>query len=107
MPLKNIRLIKLSLINFINRIIFSVKIEGESAWPDLVPGKFYLATNLLKAKIGDFVVFKEPRNQEVFAKRIKEIKEGDYFLEGNLPWAESSKDFGLINKKLILGKIIK
>jgi len=88
--------------------MFLVKIEGESAWPDLISGKSYLATNLLRPKIGDFIVFKRPRNQyEIIVKRVKEIRRGGYFLEGTLPWAESSKDFGLVNKKLILGKIIK
>lgn len=84
-----------------------VKIEGESAWPDLIPGRSYLATNLSRPRIGDFVIFKNPKNKnEIFVKQVKEIKGNDYCLEGRLPWAESSKDFGLVNKNLILGRLI-
>ena len=88
-------------------VLFSVKIEGESCWPHLIPGKKYLATNLLKAKIGNFIVFRNPKNQkEIFVKKVKEIKRNSYFVEGTVPFATSSKNFGPVNKNLILGKII-
>jgi len=88
-------------------LIFLVKVEGESAWPELIPEKIYFATNLLRLKIGDFVVFRNPKDQrEILIKRIKFIRKSFYFLEGTLPWSKSSKNFGLVDKSLILGKII-
>jgi phage repressor protein C with HTH and peptisase S24 domain len=95
------------LTNFIKNLVFLVKVEGESGWPELIPGKLYLATNLIKPRVDDFIVFQNPDNQkEFFIKKIKEIKDNSYFVEGILPWAKSSKDFGPINKKLFFGKII-
>ncbi|MCH8741524.1 hypothetical protein IH779_01350 [Patescibacteria group bacterium] len=89
-------------------LIFSVKVEGESCWPHLVPGRNYFATNLLKPKIGDFIVFQNPKDQiEIFVKRVKEIKNNSYFVEGTVSWAESSKNFGEVNRNLVLGKILR
>lgn len=101
------RIIRNSLISYIKRLIFLVKIEGESAWPELMPERLYFATNFLKPKIGDFIIFKNPKNQkEILVKRIKSTRKNSYFVQGTLPWAESSKDFGQITKDLILGKIL-
>ncbi len=101
------KLIRYLLKSFIKRAIFLVKVEGESAWPELVPEKLYFATNLIKPKKGELVVFKNPKDKkEILVKKIKLIKKNLYFIEGTLPWSESSKSFGLVNKDLILGKII-
>jgi len=84
-----------------------VKIEGESLWPELIPGKSYLASSLLKPKTGDYVVFKNPKNPgEVFVKKVKKIIDGSYEVNGTIPWSSSSKTFGLVPKELVLGKII-
>ena len=99
--------IKNSPINFIKRILFSVTIEGESAWPVLVPSKRYFATCILKPKVGDFVVFKNPKNEEeIFVKKVRTIERGGYFVEGTVSWSSSSKEFGCIPRNLVLGKII-
>src|SRR4030042_6421474 len=104
---KDLRLIKKLPINFIKYLVFTVRIEGESAWPELVSGKTYLAANFLKPKIGDFLVFKNPKDQkEILVKKIKSIRKNSYFAEGTLPWAKSSRDFGQVSKGLILGKIL-
>ena len=88
-------------------MLFSVKIEGVSCWPYLIPEKKYFATNVLKPKIGNFIIFKNPKNQkEIFVKRVKEIKNNFYFVEGTVSFAKSSKDFGQVHKNLILGKIL-
>ncbi len=109
MSQRDLNPIKKSLINFtkILGLIFLVKVEGESAWPNLVPEKRYLATNLLKPKVSDFIVFQNPKNRkEIFVKKVKEIKNNFYFVEGTVSWSESSKNFGQVNKNLVLGKII-
>ena len=109
MSQRDLNPIRRLLINFTKILgwIFLVKIEGESAWPELVPGKSYLATNLLKPKVSDFIVFKDPKNRkETFVKKVKEIKNNFYFVEGTVSWSESSKNFGQVNKNLVLGKMI-
>lgn len=89
------------------RLLFFVKIEGESAWPQLIPQKRYLATNLFSPKTGDFIVFQNPKNRkEIFVKKVKETKNDSYFVEGTVSWATGSKNFGRVNKNLVLGKII-
>lgn len=88
-------------------MLFFVRIEGESLWPELVPGKHYLATSLLKAHVGDYLVFKNPGNSsERFVKKIVRIAENGYEVAGTVPWAHSSKEFGLVQQSLVLGKII-
>ena len=57
------RPIKQLLTSSIKGLIFKIKIEGESAWPKLIPQKIYWATNLFKPKINDFIIFKNPKNR--------------------------------------------
>ena len=59
---------------------------------------------LFKPKINDAVIiFKK----KVMIKRIKEDKNNKFFVVGdNLPQSTDSRDFGLIEKKDILGKVI-
>jgi len=100
--------IRISPISFIKTLIFLVKVEGESAWPDLIPGKRYFATKLLSPKPGDFIVFKNPNNkEEIFVKKILNLDKSSYFVSGNLPWSSSSSDFGRVSRKLVLGKVIR
>ncbi|MCP6719338.1 MAG: S26 family signal peptidase [Patescibacteria group bacterium] len=104
---RDISLTKKLPISFIKRLIFSVEVEGESAWPELIPEKTYLATGIKKPKVGDFIVFLNPENnKEILVKKIKSIEDNYYFVSGNVSWANSSKDFGLVPKELVLGKII-
>ena len=95
------------LINFIERIFFLVKVEGESLWPELIPGKRYFATSMLKPNADDYVVFKNPRNQrEIFVKKVKRIIDGSYEVGGTVPWSSSSEGFSFVANELVLGKII-
>ena len=101
-------LTKKSPINSIKRLFFFVKIEGESAWPKLISEKVYLATSMAKARVGDFIVFVNPKNEkETMVKKVTKISQDSYFVEGNVPWATSSQELGLIPKSLVLVKIIK
>lgn len=86
---------------------FFVKVRGESAWPELVPGKKYLAASFLKPSIGDFIVFKNPANpSEIFVKKILSEWGGTYEVSGIVPWSSSSADFGPVPASLVIGKII-
>src|SRR3989338_7451860 len=79
----------------IKRAIFLIKIEGESMWPVLIPGRQYLATNMLPIRRGDFVVFRNPQNtQEIFVKRVNKISKGGYHMKSLVSWGSSSRDFG-------------
>lgn len=87
--------------------IFFVKVSGESLWPELVPGKCYLATSVLKPRAGDYLVFKNPKNlREIFVKKIKNVLDDSYEVGGTIPWSSSSEEFGLVPDELVLGKII-
>ena len=86
---------------------FFVKVEGESLWPELVPGKRYLATSLGKPGAGDYLVFKNPNDvREIFVKEVMRVSKDSYEVAGTIPWASSSKEFGLILRNLVIGKII-
>lgn len=88
-------------------LFFLVKVGGESLWPELVPGNRYLATSLFKPNAGDYVIFKNPKNQRgVFVKKVKRISGGSYEVSGTVPWSSSSEEFGLVSKELVLGKVI-
>lgn len=91
------KLIKKLRRSFFNKI-FLVKITGFSLFPDLIPGKFYLAHNFGKLKPGDFVIFKF--NEKIFVKKILVINHNDILVGDNL-----DQQF-MINKYDILGKII-
>jgi len=94
-------------ISILKKSLFLVKVEGESAWPELVPEKIYFATSLLRPKIGNFIVFKNPKNNEQnFVKKIVKITPTGYEIQGLVSWAISSKDFGLVEEELVLGKIL-
>lgn len=101
------KLIKKLLTNFGNFPFFIVKVDGESGWPVLIPGRFYLVSDLLKPKLGDWVVFKNPKNFEnIFIKKVNGFQKGQYILEGLVSWSSSIRDFGPVPKELILGKLL-
>lgn len=55
--------------------------------------------------IGDVIVIKQSSN--TLAKRIVKIKNKKYFVEGdNKKESTDSRNFGLINKKDIIGKVV-
>ena len=84
--------------------LFAVKVEGESMWPELIPGRRYFASSLLSPKAGSYIVFKNPDNEsELFVKRLKE-RHGDLLLaESIVPWG-SSHEFP---RRLLVGTILK
>lgn len=99
---------KPSRINFFKRLLFLVKVEGESGWPELIPGKTYYATCLKKPVIGSFVVFRNPQNpMQILVKKVFAIKNGGYEVGSLVSWGSSSKELGLIPQELILGSIIR
>lgn len=85
------------------------KISGHSMEPAIKNGEKILATPLFylfkSPKINDIVVFKF--RGKVFVKRIILFKDNKYFVEGdNKKDSIDSKDFGLLSRNQILGKVI-
>lgn len=69
----------------------------------LVSGILYLFKT---PKINDIVAFKR-KEGEVLIKRIKEIKNGKFYLSGDNKFDSfDSKNFGFIAKENIIGKLI-
>ena len=59
-------------------------------------------------KVGDVVILKHPINNELIIKRISDIKNNSYFVTGdNKNSSVDSKDFGFVNKRLVIGKVWK
>lgn len=84
-----------------------VKVEGESMLPKLIPGRYYLATNLKKPKIGSFIVFQNPlQEDQIFVKEVQSIKDNHFFVKGTVSWATSSKEIGVISPRLVMGVLL-
>ena len=99
--------IRRSLTNFFKNVLFLVKIEGESGWPILIPGKTYYATNILRPRIGDFAVFRNPKNQnEIFVKKVTAIRKNGHRVKSAVSWGTSSNDFGVVLSQSILGVVL-
>jgi len=65
----------------------------------------YLFSN---PKVKDVIILKNPRDNRYIIKVIKKIKKEKYFVLGfNLEHSTDSREFGWINKKEIIGKVIK
>lgn len=58
-------------------------------------------------QIGDIIAFRDPRDKKVLIKRItKRVKE-KYFVEGdNKKHSTDSREFGMIGRNDIVGKVI-
>lgn len=86
------------------------KIAGHSMMPTLHDGQQILVSKIpyffTSPKINDIIVFK--KESDVYIKRIKKIKYGGYFVQGdNNKDSYDSKVFGYISKHDIMGKVIK
>ena len=98
---------KPSPTNCIKRILFRVRVSGESCWPALVPGRMYWASALGRIQIGSFVVFRSPADQEqILVKRVCEVRAEGYEVDSTVSWGLSSADFGVVEKQRVLGRII-
>lgn len=62
--------------------IFLVKIEGLSCFPDLLPNKIYLAQNISRPKIGQYVVFQQ--NKKILVKKLIAQKKEKFILRGKI-----------------------
>jgi signal peptidase I len=77
--------------------------------PEIKNGTTVLLSNIFywfkKPKIGDIVAFRNAG--KILIKRITKISKGKYFLEGdNQRDSLDSREFGLIARQKIIGKVI-
>ena len=91
--------------------ISKYKIIGESMYPILRSGDFVLVNRLAylysAPKIGDIVAARDPRDGKIIIKRVIKIENTKYHVEGdNRTASTDSRDFGLIDKNNIIGKVI-
>ena len=101
------RRIKELLKNYFRHFLFLVRVEGESGWPYLVPGKRYFASNLLVPRAGDWAVFRNPYESggRILIKRVGAVLDGEYIMESMVSWGSSSRDFGLVERRFVLGRV--
>lgn len=87
-------------------ILLRFKISGHSMLPTLKPNQEILVSSLpyyfKKPKVGDIIAFQ--KNGIYIVKRIKALERDKYQIEGDNK--SDSKDYGLINKKDIIGKLV-
>lgn len=84
------------------------KIEGFSLFPLLKEREVVLCVKLYtfsKIKINDIVVFKHKNNGRMI-KKVKKINENGYFVQGENPDSIDSRNFGELEKKELLYKVI-
>ncbi|MBU3978243.1 nickel-type superoxide dismutase maturation protease [Patescibacteria group bacterium] len=80
-------------------------------YPILRSGDFVLVNRLAylysAPKIGDIVAARDPRDGKIIIKRVIKIENTKYHVEGdNRTASTDSRDFGLIDKNNIIGKVI-
>jgi nickel-type superoxide dismutase maturation protease len=90
---------------------YKFRITGLSMTPVLKNGDFVLVNRLAyffkKPKKGDVIAVYDPRDKKVLIKRIINIQNKKYFIQGdNKKASTDSRKFGMIEKKSILGKVI-
>ena len=83
-------------------------IEGESMLPLLKEGDEVLVSKGVSINVGDIVIAKHPQNNKIeMVKRVAGIYDGTYYsLLGDNPTESSdSREFGLVEEKLIIGRV--
>jgi phage repressor protein C with HTH and peptisase S24 domain len=83
------------------------RVEGYSLFPLLKEGEVVLCSKLFSfstIKVNDIVVFK--KYNVVMIKKVKEINSKGYFVQGENPDSIDSRNFGELQKKEILYKVL-
>ncbi len=95
------------LTNFFKHLLFVVKVEGESAFPELIPGRYYLASSLKRPQVGRFVVFSNPLNHgQILVKKVQRFEGDSLCVQGTVSWAVSSREIGRIPLRSTLGVLL-
>lgn len=84
------------------------KIKGFSLFPLFKEGEVVLCIKIFsfsKIKINDIIVFNN-KDYGLMIKKVKEINENGYFVQGENPSSIDSRNFGELQRKELLYKII-
>lgn len=85
------------------------KVSGKSMEPDFREGDYVIVNRLSyfcsSPKIGDIVVVKHPKNKKLLIKRIGMKNKEYYSVVGKSFFSEDSRNFGMVKKDFIVGKV--
>lgn len=86
-------------------------VSGKSMEPTLSDGEEVLVNtwryHISNPHTHDIVLLRHPKTKRVLIKRIVQVKNNQYFVKGdNARYSSDSREFGVITKKDILGKVI-
>lgn len=87
-------------------------VYGDSMRPFFEPGDrlrvSVIAYKLRRPRAGDAVVVRDPRTGRLVLKRIKRLEGAGYFVLGdNLMASTDSREFGVVYKNEIVGKVVR
>jgi nickel-type superoxide dismutase maturation protease len=96
---------------FLRLPVYKYKIVGNSMLPTYRDGEIVLVNRVSflfrEPKVGDIVAIKDPRDKKVLIKRIEKIEDKRYFVLGdNKHSSTDSREFGMIGKNDIVGRVI-
>lgn len=84
-----------------------MEVEGESAFPELIPGRYYLASSLKRPRVGRFVVFPNPLSRgQILVKKVESLEDDFLRVRGTVSWGSSSDNFGKIFRKNVIGVVL-
>lgn len=85
-----------------------LEIQGYSLYPLFKEGEVVLAIKILpflKIKTNDIVVFNK-ESHGLMIKKVRSVKNNEYFVVGENPDSIDSRNFGLLQKKELLYKVL-
>jgi len=75
--------------------------------PNYKQGEKVLVFKSFSFKINDAIICKNPKTKRILLKRIVKIRDKKYFVQGdNKKESTDSRDFGFLERKDIIGKVI-
>jgi nickel-type superoxide dismutase maturation protease len=82
-------------------------IQGKSMEPTLKEGTTLVVKKTKKVKLQDIIALYHPQDQRIIVKRLVRITNTGYFVKGdNSDSSTDSRNFGVVNKERIIGKIV-
>jgi nickel-type superoxide dismutase maturation protease len=97
---------QIGLLLFAFRIRY--RVEGDSMLPLLEDGDEVLVNEGAKIEVGDIVIARHPHHKDIeMVKRVAGIYDKKFYslLGDNPPESSDSRHFGLVEGKLIIGKV--
>ena len=87
-------------------------VYGDSMRPLFEPGDMLRVSvfvyKTMRPRVGDAVVVRDPRTGRLILKRIKRLEGAGYFVLGdNMAASTDSREFGVIHKHEIIGKVVR